>query len=96
MKMSHFRVSGSARDSGWITKNQSMLMDYFTDHMKSKGFVPVLDREITLTYSYNAETELFDYEMGRKAIKADASKFMGYLSAEKVLVSNDLDELCNA
>lgn len=84
-----FTVHGVARDQSWIVNNQLLIETYVHEEMLAKGFLPVLDRQSELRWSYNEEDDTFNYTITIECLKVGrrkSKKFRGVVLNQGLLI----------
>lgn len=89
MKFSDYFVDGVAKDQMWIIEHREYLQEELHKDMREKGFIPVLDIDMTVSWSYDEETGHFKYRLGAKGQgvgRKKAKNFLGILSQEGIVL----------
>lgn len=92
MRLNTFHVDGEAKDQDWIVTNRTWLEDEMKKHMRERGYIPALDLDIALSWSYVSDRDVFTYRMsckGRRVGSKRSRKYFGLLTKEGVLLTLD-------
>jgi hypothetical protein len=93
MQVKDYYVDGIAKDQDWIVKNREYLEEELHKDMRDKGFIPVLDIPMKVTWEYiskkgDKNEGKFKFRMTAKGHGVGcrkAKKFLGILSEEGIM-----------
>lgn len=95
MKFNDYYVEGVAVDQEWIVAHREYLEEELHKDMRSKGFIPVLDIPMNVTWEYDDKTGHFKYKLaakGKGVGKKRSVKYLGILSDSGIMLSIDAAE----
>lgn len=84
----NFHVKGEAADQETVLRLRKQIEDHLEDEMREKGYVPSLDITPEIYWSYNEETEKFNYvivKYGAFVGKRKAKKMLGLLGPHPIM-----------
>lgn len=95
MKLSDYFVDGVAKDQEWIINHREYLEEELHKDMRLKGFAPVLDIPMKVSWDFDSKTGNFKYRLAAKAVGVGckkSKKLLGYMSNEGVMLDINVKE----